>query len=413
MADRAWDRVVLHVDMDAFFASVEQLDDPSLRGKPVLVGGTGPRGVVTAASYEARPFGCRSAMPMAVARRLCPQALVVGGRFDRYRQVSALVFEVLGTFTPVLQPVSIDEAFLDVTGSQRLHGDGPAMARAVRRSVRDVTGGLTASVGVASNKFLAKLASDLDKPDGMAVIEPWRVDAVLAPLGVERLPGVGPVAVKRLGREGIRTVGALRELGRAELERLFGSSWSWVWRMARGLDDRSVETDHGARSISHEQTFGEDLCLAEEARQVLLRQTESVARRVRKHGRLASVITVKIRDGGFVTVTRRCTLASPTDRTADLWSAAAGAFDRWARSEFRPIRLLGVGASGFRGEAQLGLFTAGSDAQRSAADAAEDRVVARFGRDAIRRAGTLGAPGRGVWEGATGDGGAGEGTDGA
>jgi DNA polymerase IV len=385
------DRAILHVDMDAFYASVEQLDDPSLRGRPVLVGGTGPRGVVAAASYEARAFGCRSAMPSAVAMRLCPQAVFVRGRFERYRELSESVFAIFEAFTPLVQPLSIDEAFLDVTGSERLLGPALEIAREIRARVRRETGGLTASVGVAPNKFLAKLASETGKPDGLTVIAPERVREVLDPLPVGRMWGVGPAAEKRLHRMGIRTFAQLRQTDPGALRAALGAWGERAWRLARGEDDRPVVPDHEAKSIGHETTFHEDVADPESVRSVLLGLTEGVARRLRRKSRLARTVTCKIRFGDFQTITRTRTLEPATDATADLWQAARGTFDAWAARDFRPVRLIGVQAGGLgeRGDTQLGLFDEGGGDRRRALDEASDAVALRFGSGAIRRARTL------------------------
>lgn len=387
----AWSRAILHVDLDAFFASVEQLDHPELRGKPVLVGGSSARGVVAAASYEARVFGCRSAMPSAVARRLCPHAVFVKGNYARYRELSGRVFDILDDFTPLVQPLSIDEAFLDVTGSERLLGPAVEIARRIRARVKGETG-LTASVGVAPNKFLAKLASDMDKPDGLTVIEPARVREVLDPLPVGRMWGVGPASEKRLHRLGIRTFAQLRELEPATVRSVLGSWGEHVGRLARGEDDRPVVPDHEAKSVGHETTFFEDVDAPEAVASVLLRLTEDTAQRLRRKGRRARTVTCKIRYGKFETITRSRTLDAPTNATAELWEAARGIFEAWAGKSFQPVRLIGVSASGLSEgeEAQLGLFADEGAARRRALDAASDAVAERFGRGAIRRARTLG-----------------------
>ncbi len=388
-------RTILHVDLDAFFASVEQLDEPSLRGRPVLVGGTGPRGVVAAASYEARVFGCHSAMPTAVARRLCPHAVVVKPRGDRYSELSRRVFGVLETATPLIQPLSIDEAFLDVSGSVRLLGEGRAIAVKLRDQIKAETG-LTASVGVATNKFLAKLASDLEKPDGLVVIEPDRVREVLDPLPVSRIPGVGPAAEKRLHAIGVRTIGELAKLPEGVASSRLGSFGSHVWRLAHGEDDRPVTPDREAKSIGHERTFGADLEDPEEVRAVMLREAEDVARRLRRHGLHARSVTVKIRFGDFKTITRAATLEQPTESTHELSAAAVELFDAWIGKEgFRPVRLIGVTASHLSkgsGE-QPGLFDPPEARdKRAALDKAADAIAERFGKDAIRSARALRRP---------------------
>ncbi len=397
-------RAILHADLDAFFASVEQLDDPSLRNKPVLVGGGGNRGVVAAASYEARAFGCRSAMPTAIARRLCPEAIVVKPRGARYREVSDRVFAILESFTPLVQPLSIDEAFLDVTGSVPLLGEPVEQAREIRRRVRAETG-LTISIGVAPNKFLAKLASDLEKPDGLVVIERDRIHEVLDPLPVGKLWGVGPAAEKSLARLGLRTIGDIRAYPEDALAGAMGDFGRHLAGLSRGEDDRPVVPDREAKSISHEQTFGENLTDAMEVRSVILAQAEAVGRRLRRHQRLCRTVTIKIRFGDFQTVTRSETLPEPTDATSEIASGARRLFDAWCKEPagFRAVRLIGVGVSHLaepgKAEHQGGLFDAGDDKAREAhraVDRAADAIADKYGPGSIARAGTLGSRSRSV-----------------
>lgn len=388
------ERWILHADLDAFFASVEQLDDPGLRGRPVLVGGDGPRGVVAAASYEARVFGCRSAQPMAVARRNCPHAAVVPPRFARYRELSSAVFEVYESFTPLIEPLSIDEAFLDLSGSLRLLGEPAKIGAQIKARVLGATG-LRVSVGVGPNKFVAKLASDLGKPDGLVVVGPERVRAVLDPLAVGRLWGVGGAAERRLAGLGIRTIGDVASYDPAALAAALGDHASQLWALAHGHDDRPVTPDREAKSISHERTFPEDVDDPGAVRAVLLGQGEDVARRLRRHGRLARIVTVKLRYGDFETRTRSRTLDAPTDLTGDIRSAAGALYDDWAGRGFRPIRLIGVGVSGLSepGEGvgrgvQGELFKGPVERERQRRlDAATDAIAARHGRSAIRRGG--------------------------
>jgi DNA polymerase-4 len=381
------DRLILHVDMDAFFASIAQLDDPSLRGKPVLTGGDGPRGVVTTASYEARPFGCRSAMPMAVAKRLCPQATVVKVPGARVREMSERMFAVLERFTPLVQPISVDEAFLDVTGSSRLFGDAITIARQIKANIRDATGGLTGSVGVSFNKFLAKLASDMDKPDGLTVIAPDDVDRILPPLPIERLWGVGPATANRLHGMAIRTFGDLRRLSLEQLQRRFGDEAADHYhRLVRGIDNRPVTPDRQAKSIGHEQTFGHDLDDPQAVRDVLLGQVEQVGRRLRRHGLRARGVGLKIRFGDFQTISRSATLDTATDLTDELWRAAATLFDRWVEVAFQPVRLIGVHADRLTdAPEQLDLFTGRDRDKRQRLDATLDQIASRFGKSAIHR----------------------------
>jgi DNA polymerase-4 len=381
-------RHILHVDMDAFFAAIEQLDRPELRGVPVLVGGDPKgRGVVSTASYEARPFGCHSAMPMARAVRLCPQAIVVRPRFERYAEVSRQVFEILEQFTPLVEPLSIDEAFLDVTGSTRLFGPAEQAARELKRRVAEKTQ-LTASVGVAPNKFLAKLASDLEKPDGLVVVPSDQVQAFLDPLPIGRLWGVGKATLPRLEQLGVKTFADLHRFSEADLRDRFGEAGEHFWRLVRGLDDRDVVPDREAKSISHEITFAVDVDDHEHLRAVLLDQTEHVARRLRRHDRLARTVVLKIRSGDFTTITRRTTLNAPTDETDRFWEAAAGLFETWARRRPPAVRLIGMGVTQLSSRAgqQLCLFDQ-EEAPGHRLDVTLDRIRDRFGDDAVSRGG--------------------------
>ena len=381
-------RAILHVDMDAFFASVEQRDHPELRGKPVRVGGDGPRGGVAAASYEARVFGCHSAMPSSIAKRLCPQAIFVKGSHGVYGSVSKQVFEILERFSPAIQPISIDEAFLDVTGSVNLFGTPVEMAIEIRRLVREELG-LTCSVGIAPNKFLAKLASDMNKPDGYTVITNETIEAILDPLPVERIMGVGPAAKRDLDRLGIRTVKQLRSFPVESLIARFGEFGERLHRLSSGLDDRPVRVDKGARSISHEHTFETDLDNPEEVRSIIARQAGDVASRLRRHGRYVKTVSIKVRFGDFQTITRSTTLDSQTNQTAAIHQAAKQLFDHWAEG-FRPVRLIGVALSGLtESPADAGLFDVQSSGSNEAIDQATDAITLRFGKGALTRASTL------------------------
>ena len=379
-------RTILHVDMDAFFASVEQLDAPELRGKPVLVGGTGRRGVVAAASYEARAFGCKSAMPMQRARKACPAAVVVPARFSRYEEVSRRVMEIFHEATPLVQPLSIDEAFLDVTGSRRLLGSGETIGNHVRqRIVQELN--LTASVGVGPNMFVAKLASDMNKPDGITVFcenDEEALAARLAPLPVERMWGVGPVMLARLHANGIRCFGDLQTWDEKRLAAVFNPAAARFYDLAHGRDDRPIETDQKAKSIGHEQTFESDLAIKEEIEAVLLRHVERVGTRLRRADRTARNIVIKIRDGEFNTQTRSATLQEATARTDLLWEAARGLFDEWATKEFRPLRLIGFHAGRFE-VVHAGLFEDMEAERGRRLDEATDMIKDRFGDDAIAR----------------------------
>jgi DNA polymerase-4 len=334
---------IIHLDLDAFYASVEVLDDPALRGKPVIVGGSERRGVVSAASYEARKFGVHSAMPTAAAKRLCPPGIFLPVRMERYREVSGKVFSIFRRFTPLVEPLSIDEAFLDVTGCERLFGSAEEVARKIRAAVREETG-LTVSAGVASNKFLAKIASDLGKPDGLTVVPPGKEVAFLAPLPVAKLWGVGKVTERELHRMGVRTIGDLRSVPAETLTRAFGTSGEQLRRLADGIDDRPVETSLEAKSIGHEDTYDHDLRERGAMRRELLSLSDRVSARLRRHGVKGKTVTLKVKYADFVQVTRAATLSEPTDDGGSLyrialdllWNTEAGA---------RPVRLLGISVS--------------------------------------------------------------------
>lgn len=380
------DRQIIHVDMDEFFAAVEKLDHPELVGKPLLVGGTvEQRSVVATASYEARAFGCHSAMPMAKAVRLCPQAIVLPVRMQRYAEVSDSIFDIFGRFSPLVEPLSIDEAFLDVTGCQRLMGPAEEIARKIKQAIRQEIG-LTASLGVAPNKFLAKLASDLKKPDGMVVIRPADVQRVLDELPVTKLWGVGPAAAKAFARLNVRTVAQIRRVGLDVLKSTFGSSGEHYWQLAHGQDDRPVETDSQAKSIGTEDTFAADIGGIDELRRVLLGQVEQVGRRLRRHGMKARTVTLKLRYGDFTTLSRSQTLPTAVNTTAALWQAATELLDAWAKKDFRPLRLLGVTASNLgAGSGQLSLFDQALADKQEQLDKTLDDIVNRFGKKAVRR----------------------------
>jgi len=388
--NRVAERRIIHVDMDEFFAAVEKLDHPELRGKPILVGGRpADRGVVCTASYEARKFGCHSAMPMGQAMRLCPQAVVLPVRGERYEQVSGQVLEILCQFTPLVEPVSIDEAFLDVTGCEGLFGPAETMGRTIQSRIRGEIG-LTASVGVAPNKFLAKLASDLRKPNGFLVIREANVHELLDPLPVTKLWGVGPASAEQLHQLGIETIGQVRRIGPETLRKTLGEAGEHYCRLANGEDDSPVVSESDPKSIGRERTFPQDLSSLAELEQVLLEEVQDVARRLQDHGLLARTVTLKLRFRDFMTITRSQTLAGPTDVTQELWQAAKKLL-RKARAEgVRPLRLLGMHVSQLEGHVgqQLSLFRDPQRSKSEAVDRTVNRIIGRFGADAIRRAGT-------------------------
>jgi DNA polymerase-4 len=386
-------RTILHVDLDAFFASVEQRDRPELRGRPVVVGGGTPdqRGVVSAASYEARRFGIHSAMPLRTAGALCPEAvfLPVDGR--KYQAVSREVMTILRRFTPLVEPISIDEAFLDVTASRALFGDGPAIGRAIRAGIQSEVH-LTASVGVATSKLVAKIASDLRKPDALVVVEPGTEAAFLAPLPIQRLWGVGERTAAALAELGVTTMGQLAELPGDLLVRRFGRHGATLADRARGVDADPVGDGAPVKSVSHEHTFDVDTNDPVLIDKTLLAMADGVAGRLRSAGLRAATVHVKVRDSSFRTVTRQRTLAEPTDLAEPIWQTAM----ELARPELRGIhvRLLGVGTSGFAEREQMTLFeeeAAGEGGRRRRATQAADAVRRRFGDKAVTRARLLGS----------------------
>ncbi|MDR1520209.1 MAG: DNA polymerase IV [Planctomycetota bacterium] len=388
-----WRRAVLHVDMDAFYASVEQLDHPEWRGRPVAVcGPANSRGVVSAASYEIRAYGVKSAMPTARAMRLCPGAVFTPPRLERYAEVSERVFAVFSRVTPLVQPVSLDEAFLDVTGCQRLHGDPVRIARRIRKSIRLETG-LTASVGVASCRFVAKIASDLDKPDGLTVIPEEEILERLAPLPVGKIWGVGPVTRRRLEKLGIVSIGQLAQWPEEALAAELGSAGRELSRLANGIDPSPVTPEGEEKSISGEHTFAADVTLMAELKEALLEQAERVAERLRKNRLVGRVVCLKLRYGDFTAVTRRKTLPAATCLVEVIWAEAARLLRERSDAGRRPVRLIGVGLSGLaaaegdqENQGRL-FFPSASDAAKLERLArATDRIRDKMGRNAIQRA---------------------------
>lgn len=390
---------ILHVDMDAFYAAVEVRDNPALAGKPVIVGSPPDRrGVVSTASYEARKFGVRSAMPSRTAGKLCPQGIFLPVRMARYAEVSRQIMQIIESFTPVYEQVSVDEAFLDVRGVLRKWKTGRAVAEALKARIRTVTG-LTCSLGVAPNKFLAKLASDLQKPDGLTEVptEPAAIARFLAPLPVGRIWGVGKVTEARLREFGLRTMGDVQRLGEAGLRPLVGEAGArHMAELAYGRDERTVETESIAKSISAETTFDEDCTDAEVVRQVLVDLVEEVGARLREDGRPARTGHLKLRYGDFSTLTRQAPLAPPTVSDADLIRCAVRLLEKENLS--RPVRLVGFGVSGLvaagpAGPEQLDIFPAEpGDPRQAALDRTLDRLRKQYGRHAVQRASTLPRP---------------------
>jgi DNA polymerase-4 len=380
-------RWVLHVDMDAFYASVEQHDDPTLAGKPVVVGWDGARGVVAAASYEVRRFGVHSAMPMSRALRLCPQALCVRPRMQRYQEVSGRVFGVFREITPLVQGLSLDEAFLDVTASQELLGSATDIARLIKQRIRARTG-LSASVGVAPNKLVAKIASDLMKPDGLTVVTAERVRETLAPLSVRRLPGLGRKTGARVEAAGIHTLGELRSAPDAVLWPLFGRYSAWMRERASGIDERPVLAEVEEKSLSAEDTFPEDIADVRTLQRQLARLAELAASRLRARELMAACIGIKIRRGDFTTFTRQRAVAPPSCEARAVAQVAADLLARWlAGNPGAKLRLLGVVLTELTPAAQLGLFE--ETRRNGRLDATCDAARERFGGRALRHGNTI------------------------
>jgi DNA polymerase IV len=392
-------RSIIHLDMDAFYASVEQLDHPPFRGKPVVVGadpkgGVG-RGVVAACSYEARKFGIRSALPISRAYRLCPQAVFVRPRIARYGEMSERIFAILREYTDLVEPLSIDEAFLDLTGSRRLFGPAEQIGRTLKARIRSELG-LVASVGLAPNKFLAKVGSDLGKPDGFVVVAPGGEEAFLAPLPIARLWGVGPKTEARLQQLGFRTIGQIAGARPETLEAVFGQGGRDLWALANGLDDRPVEPEQEAKSIGAEHTFAEDTADRALLRQTLLGLADRVGRRLRQEGLVAGGVTLKYRDAQFRTLTRAASLPQPTDMEDDLFREAWRLLRELAAGGDL-VRLLGVTATRLAPTdapvgGQLGLFPPGPSPRQALARTV-DAIRDRFGSAAITRA-SLAEPAR-------------------
>ena len=383
-------RQIIHVDMDAFYASVEQRDNPELKGKPVIVAGSpDSRGVVSAASYEARTFGVHSAMPAARAHRLCPDGVFLPVRMSRYVEVSRAIREIFHRYTPEVEPLSLDEAFLDVTGCIRLFGSAEAIGRSIKADIGNECQ-LVASVGVAENKFLAKLASDLDKPDGFVIITPENAQSILDPLDIRRIWGIGKVTARSLQNAGIATVAQLRNTPRQILTGLLGNQTGHILDLALGIDDRPVEPDSRAKSISAEETFATDISDKDTLLSVLLMQVEEVAQRLRAEDLQGRTVTLKIRYGDFKTLTRSETIDPPTHTTQTLWQLAKNLFLKWHKTSAGPLRLLGFGIAGLspEGSGQKMLFAEPEDRKQKKLDTAFDDIRKKYGDNSLKRGGS-------------------------
>jgi DNA polymerase-4 len=386
------DRVILHVDMDAFYASVEQRDRPELRGKPVIVGGSGGRGVVAAASYEVRKFGVHSAMPTREALRRCPDAICVAPRMSHYSAVSREIFAVFDEFTPLVQGLSLDEAFLDVTDSISALGSAEHIAREIKLRIRARTE-LTASVGVAPNKLVAKIASDLRKPDGLVIVRTDEVTALLDPLPIRKLFGLGAKTAPKVEALGIHTLGELRQASSARLRPIFGRYTERVQQRAAGIDDRPVIPDLDEKQISAEETFETDITDRARLQAEVARLADKACGRLRAKDLVAGCVTVKIRRKDFTTYTRQRHFEPPTQETKVIARIAADLLDAWLKTQPRAaLRLLGVGVSEIGPDVQPDLFAAPQSERNRQLDATVDQIRQKFGTVALKRASSLEAP---------------------
>ncbi|MBX2867126.1 MAG: DNA polymerase IV [Acidiferrobacterales bacterium] len=394
--------MILHIDMDAYYASVEEREHPELKGRPLVVGGSASgRGVISAANYAARAYGVRSAMPTARALRLCPDLIVMPTRGGLYQRVSRQIRDIFQRYTPLIEPLSLDEAFLDVRGSEKLYGSSEEIGWRIKNEIREELN-LIASVGVAPNKFLAKLASDQDKPDGFTIVKQDEIQEFLDPLPVERIWGIGKAAQSRLNQVGIKTVKELRSQTEERLQSTFGKSGAKLWALCHGIDNRPVVTDSESKSISHETTFDVDLKELATLESVALSLIEGVGYRLRESKLKARTINIKVRYHDFSTVTRSKTIDSPTDSTQEIWRVAKSLItELLGKSQFA-VRLIGAGVSNF-GQAvetreQSDLFDqipnekaeqSQTDNRQHRLDTLADQISRKYGRNTIRRGKTL------------------------
>ncbi|MGD9158528.1 MAG: DNA polymerase IV [Desulfobacteraceae bacterium] len=378
-------KTIIHLDMDAFYPSVEILDNPELKGKPVIVGGSSKRGVVSSASYEARKFGVHSAQPIAQALKLCPKGIFLPVRMDRYKELSDKIFEIFHRFTPLVEPLSIDEAFLDTTGTERLLGDPVYVAKKIKHTILNETG-LTVSAGVAPSKFIAKIASDMDKPDGLTVVPADKITEFLDPLPVSKMWGAGKVTLEKLSRYNIKTFLDLRKFPVDILERSFGRNGVRMHFLAMGIDDRSVEIEHETKSMGHEETFIEDITDIETSERHLLNLAMKTAERMRHHHLKGKTVTLKVKYNDFVQVTRSLTLDEYTDDGMLMYSTARKLLKKTETGK-RPVRLLGVSMAGLSPDSatgQLSLFTGNEKKDKSdKLNRAIDSVHDRFGKKSV------------------------------
>lgn len=380
-------RTILHVDMDAFYASIEEREHPELKGQPLIVGGRSEhRGVVSAANYAAREFGIHSAMPMKTARKLCPHGNYFPVRMEVYADVSQSIQQIFRRYTPLVEPLSLDEAFLDVSGSGLLFGSGQKIASLIKQEVK-ANLNLIASVGIAPNKFLAKIASDVGKPDGLVTVKSEDIQDFLDPLPISRVWGIGKVASKRFANLGVQTIAQLRALDSKVLVELFGEQGQHLYELSRGVDDRPVISERSAKSISRETTFSQDLTDREILKSVLVDLVEDVARRLRKNGLRGRTIHLKIRYDDFTTFTRALTLNQPTNITKEIGETALHILENRLPKRRFSIRLIGIGVTGLdQGVLQQRSLFEEEDLQKnSRLDHVRDQITQRFGGESLKR----------------------------
>ena len=390
-SERVWPRIVAHADMDAFYAAIEQLDDLALRGRPVLVGPPSGRGVVLTASYEARPYGVGSAMPMAQARRLCPSAVIIPPRFDRYQEVSTTIMGVFSNFSSDVEAISLDEAFLDMTGSEQLFGDPESIGRRLKDAVREATGGLTASVGLSGTKYVAKVASAFHKPGGLTVVPPEQAKAWLAPLPVSRLWGVGPKTQARLHHIGLHTIGEVANADPEFLSAKLGRAGLHFHALAQAEDPRPVIGQRASKSIGSEHTLDKDVRKKAEIKLHLRRSADAIGRRLRQKSYVAFGLGVKLKTTDFQILTRQRRLSEPTDVTERLYSVGVGLLDEFDHpGPFRLVGMIAYDLAGINDRVQFDLF--GTSARQRRLEVAIDELAERFGTDVVYRANNLTKP---------------------
>lgn len=380
--------MILHIDMDAFYASVEQLDNPDLRGKPVMVGGYSNRGVVTAASYEARKFGVHSAMPMFKAKKLCPQGIVVPGRMERYSEISKKVFSLLETLTPLVEPVSIDEAYVDLTGCERILGTPQEIALNIKQRIKEAVD-LSCSIGIAPVKFLAKIASEINKPDGLTIITPDQVLSFIESLPIRKVPGVGKVMLKTIAQLGIKTLGDINKFPEKMIRKRFGKFGRRLISLSKGSDDSAVTPHLEPKSVSTESTLSEDTNDLNLLRRRLLKASEQVGRRLRKYRLKTKTISIKIKLSDFKQITRSVTIKESTGSSKTIYHNASALLDEYRLP--KKVRLIGVGASNLvdsKMPSQLGLFNSGEkkDENWEKVEKAIDDISSKFGKNTIKKA---------------------------